>query len=362
MSDLHLTINTLPTPSVMLYLSKTRESEEWRGQDELIQIMELGASDVSVLNQKLKILGNNAQTLIEKDKSSEEAQKLYSLRNKIVKDIIQQVLSQVEVYHENEIVHLDIKERNVVFFIKGRLAGKILLIDFECSQALPNNSSLIGDIHYAPPEYIDPELRKKNSSKKKTDTWQIGLLLLLLLHKKFPFPLKSEGKSREEQLEEIKARTADYYSTQLKQAFDTLENDTTIDKETLNLVKLLLTIDPANRLTIKEALNDPAMINIGLSDSERITAWQTLLELQPINNSQAIPKKNPNTPKANYNTDLYREKEEKKEISIPKNFGQVPGTLHNPRKKTNKQVQSKQEDNQDNSIELQRIGSEQRRH
>ena len=101
--------------------------------------------------------------------------------------IIFQIIQGVKHLHENNIYHLDLKLENVMIDNNDN----IKIIDFGLSKILsPNNNGYIklkhttGSLGYFPPEMVSPSLI---FATNKTDIWNIGVILWMLLSGKPAF-------------------------------------------------------------------------------------------------------------------------------------------------------------------------------
>ena len=107
-----------------------------------------------------------------------------------IKNIFSKLLIPVKYCHDKNIIHIDLKLEN--FLIKKNIDNSIkdiILIDFGMSYKF--NSKNINDNYvylekcYGTPEYINPELKKKIYGKF-TDIWCLGVILYIMLFKKYP--------------------------------------------------------------------------------------------------------------------------------------------------------------------------------
>ena len=108
--------------------------------------------------------------------------KMYS--EKIVANLIQQIMSAIDYCHKNGICHRDLKPENILFLNKGNeLNNPIKIIDFGLSQIIGDKklNSKVGTSYYVPPEVLMGEY------SQKCDIWSVGIILCILLTGEPPF-------------------------------------------------------------------------------------------------------------------------------------------------------------------------------
>jgi serine/threonine protein kinase len=143
----------------------------------------------------------------------------------------------------------------------------IKLIDFGCSKILSKKhykyDDLIGTVSYMAPEVA---LNKYN---EKCDIWSCGVIMFVLLTGEFPF----EGETKEETENNIINYKFNLQKNQL-------EN---ISNSAIDLLKLLLTYDPNERISAKDALNHPFFtdnFNKNNIFNEKINCEETLKNIK----------------------------------------------------------------------------------
>lgn len=152
---------------------------------------------------------------------------------------LKQTLSALDYIHSKGIIHRDLKPQNLV--LDKESDGAILkIIDFDTSIRIHTNQYLTNDATFL---YTAPEILKNSNFNQKSDMWSLGVILYILISGKQPFNSDSE--------EEMKKLIVsgkflfcglqwEYVSTQCK-----------------NLIKNLLSLNPAKRMSASEALNSP---------------------------------------------------------------------------------------------------------
>ena len=152
------------------------------------------------------------------------------------------------IYCHNTIhlAHRDIKPENIVIFKKNNTATEDLydvkLIDFGIAKKLDINDKKMDDKIKGSLYYMAPEVFGKKSDEK-CDIWSCGVVLYLLVTGKYPF----NGKDQKEIIRNIKEGRFSFP----EDIIDKLSN------ELRDLIKNCLQVNPAKRLSAKEALKHP---------------------------------------------------------------------------------------------------------
>lgn len=141
--------------------------------------------------------------------------------------------------HALGIVHRDLKPENVL--IDKELNNALKIIDFGTSVQYDKKKELLKTTH-GTSYYIAPEVLNKNYDER-CDVWSIGVILYILLSGKPPF----DGDDDHEITEQVKLGNYNMKGG----IWDVLSN------EAISLIKRMLTFNYKNRITAKEALNDP---------------------------------------------------------------------------------------------------------
>ena len=153
--------------------------------------------------------------------------------------IMRQVLSSVAYCHSNNVVHRDLKPDNILLDKSG-LEGIIKIIDFGMAEIFKPGGKMVGQSgtsYYVAPEVI------KGSYNNKCDMWSSGVLMYELLSGSPPFAGKTD--------DEIVSNVVKGHYTMIG---DTWKS---ISKEAKELIKRLLTVNPAKRITAIDAVKDP---------------------------------------------------------------------------------------------------------
>lgn len=103
-----------------------------------------------------------------------------------IPNIFNQIVRGLKYLHDYNIVHCDVKLENVLI-----LDNKIKIIDFELSKKTDNY--YICNHQFGTTYYMSPESRDLCIHSKKTDIWELGVLLYYMITKKFPIGINNEG-------------------------------------------------------------------------------------------------------------------------------------------------------------------------
>jgi len=165
-------------------------------------------------------------------------QAMHSFTEKIAADYMKQILSAVVYCHDKSIVHRDLKPENLLLDSKG-LDARLKVIDFGTSRRFNVGTKMTQKFGTA--YYIAPEVLGKYYDEK-CDVWSCGVILYILLCGYPPFG----GANDKEILNKVKVG---------KYRFDE-EDWGKISDDAKNLIRKMLTFNPADRITARQALND----------------------------------------------------------------------------------------------------------
>jgi calcium-dependent protein kinase len=176
------------------------------------------------------------------------ARKRYS--EKDAASAMYQMLLSINYLHSKDIVHRDLKLEN--FLYEKPDTDHLKLIDFGFSHIWEPNTKMA--LSCGTLSYVAPEVLKK-SYTGKCDLWSLGVILFILLAGYMPF----SGAERVQR----KAIEDGNYSWRP-------ERWKNVSEKAIDLVKRLLTKDPAARLSAEQALAHPFIELRLLSDSGEI--------------------------------------------------------------------------------------------
>lgn len=149
-----------------------------------------------------------------------------------------QLLLALDHIHRRRMIHRDIKSANVFMTSKGLLK----LGDFGFSQKYDQTvSNPIATTFLGTPYYLAPEMWDGKRYGKKADMWAVGIVLFELLTTKRPF---------------VASNMTDLRTKVLAGGFTIPD---TLSRDMQDLVRRILTLDPAKRLSAQDALRTPLM-------------------------------------------------------------------------------------------------------
>lgn len=156
--------------------------------------------------------------------------------------IIKQLFQAIDYLHDLNIVHRDIKPENILLKSKDTLDVKIA--DFGLAKMFDETVML--QTACGSPEYVAPEILMEEKYGKPVDIWSIGVIAYIVLSGYPPFYNPNMGLLFKQIL------TADY----------TFEMDCwqSVSQRAMDFVSKLLVVDPEKRLTAKQALQHPWML------------------------------------------------------------------------------------------------------
>lgn len=166
--------------------------------------------------------------------------------------MIVQLCLGLRVIHASNIVHRDIKPRNIFIDGPSELFGcRVKIGDFgssrELSDAFQCASTIVGT-----PYYLSPEICMQRVYDQKTDIWSLGCLIYELLTGSRPF----EGSSFKDLIHRICHEEAC-----LNNKYLCIVLSRSLSKDTADLVRLLLQKDPKKRPSASQLFSLPYIVN-----------------------------------------------------------------------------------------------------
>lgn len=222
----------------------------------------------------LKDEGVNLSQLIDYTQNNEEGYD-YTQNENMIKWIIFQIICGLYILHKSKLVHYDIKPGNILI----SKTGDVKIADF--GSVNKEGSKGYGTLIYESPDII---LRKKGS--EKVDMWAVGVIMIELYRKKYPFfcwkDFLSQNNDKNEKILQLKSILSKYKININNKDID-INNDNNLniikeiikqnnyelykfkeelknideikDQDAIDLIKKLLKINPLERITAEEALN-----------------------------------------------------------------------------------------------------------
>ena len=165
--------------------------------------------------------------------------KIINIPLKTIATILKHVVNGLSYLHGQGFVHQDIKPSNILIFSEG--IAKIG--DFGIGHSFQSAQTVVGSPAYQAPEVFDDDPDESGEVKdldpSKEDVWSLGVTLFEVVFKQLPF----QGENVYEIMHCIKQ--------------DGVKLPHDIDEDLKNLILGMLTIDPEQRLSIRQIENHP---------------------------------------------------------------------------------------------------------
>uniref|UniRef100_A0A8C2DPI6 Calcium/calmodulin-dependent serine protein kinase b n=1 Tax=Cyprinus carpio TaxID=7962 RepID=A0A8C2DPI6_CYPCA len=153
---------------------------------------------------------------------------------------MRQILEALRYCHDNNVIHRDVKPHCVLLASKENSAP-VKLVGFGVAIQL-GESGLVAGGRVGTPHFMAPEVVKREPYGKPVDVWGCGVILFILLSGCLPF-----YGTKERLFEAIVKGKYKMNPRQWSQ----------ISESAKDLVRRMLMLDPAERITVYEALNHP---------------------------------------------------------------------------------------------------------
>eukprot|EP01016_Furgasonia_blochmanni_P037307 TRINITY_DN4373_c0_g2_i1.p1 TRINITY_DN4373_c0_g2~~TRINITY_DN4373_c0_g2_i1.p1 ORF type:complete len:352 (-),score=53.59 TRINITY_DN4373_c0_g2_i1:15-989(-) len=179
----------------------------------------------------------------------------------------------IKYLHDNKLTHRDLKPSNFLFGRRGVADGaELMLIDFGLSRRLPEVGSMKTMVGSA--LYTAPEVYEENYDEK-CDCWSLGVIMYVLLSGSPPF----FGSSHHDYYEAAKRGEIDLDSAVWQ----------TVSAKAKDLIKKLLTVDPAMRISVSEALRHPWMDGVSYHGEDVALLERVPLMMERLNSFEDMP-------------------------------------------------------------------------
>ena len=110
------------------------------------------------------------------------------LKEDDLKYIFHKIIQLVKYLHDNNVVHSDLKLDNLLINEKK----DIMIIDFDLSFICHNSDGMVFNGSFGTLKYIAPESYDVHVYSKKSDIWQIGVILFILITFDYPIDTGKE--------------------------------------------------------------------------------------------------------------------------------------------------------------------------
>uniref|UniRef100_A0A8C6X0M9 Serine/threonine kinase 33 n=1 Tax=Naja naja TaxID=35670 RepID=A0A8C6X0M9_NAJNA len=159
--------------------------------------------------------------------------------------IIQSLASAIAYLHKKDIVHRDLKLENILVKSsdideENEMKLNIKVTDFGLAVQKMGGSESMFQSTCGTPIYMAPEVIFAHDYSQQCDVWSIGVIMYMLLSGEPPFMASSE-----EKLFEV-IKKGDLHFKQFMDVFFFIAK---------NILRLLLKVDPAHRITANELLD-----------------------------------------------------------------------------------------------------------
>jgi len=159
--------------------------------------------------------------------------------------ITKQMTEAIQYLHDRKIVHRDLKPENLLFASREN-TDRILVTDFGLAKLIDDQTTLMTAC--GTPNYVAPEILLQKGYGKEVDVWSLGVILYILLCGYPPFYDESDAVLFEMIMKGKFDFDARYWGD--------------VSKEAKSLIRNMLIVDPARRLTTQQVLSHPWITGI----------------------------------------------------------------------------------------------------
>ena len=179
------------------------------------------------------------------------------------------VLSAIKYMHDMNVVHRDLKPENILLsskWEKGPIPSvKVIDLGLAADWKEKLLTKFVGTPYYIAPEIIQTERREADGYNKAVDIWSFGVIMYILLCGYPPFVADDK-----QPYERILNATLDFHDDPGEAAW-TVVPDTTVP-----FIRRLLNRNISERLTARQALDDPFMSEMESSPVDTIVKINNL--------------------------------------------------------------------------------------
>ena len=263
------------------FINEVELLQKLQGSERIISLID---SEVNYSKQQLSIvleLGDiDLRSLIEKNREEDE-----KVNPNFLRLMWQQMLEAVQIVHNHNVVHGDLKPANFLF-VKGTLK----LIDFGIAKSInvdANTTNIERTNQVGTLNYMCPESLKRNEDKgtfkcgRPADVWSLGCILYQLVYNHTPFP-------QTDFFTIIQSIVDENYIIEFEELED--RNDF---PELLDIMQSCLQRDPKARPTIDDLLEHP-YLKMNNDDYEKQVSSKLLYFINFIQDYMEMFENNPN--------------------------------------------------------------------
>lgn len=170
--------------------------------------------------------------------------------------IARQMAEAIQYLHGMNIVHRDLKPENLLF-ADEKTTSDIMVTDFGLAKLVDDETAL--KTACGTPNYVAPEILLQKGYGKEVDVWSLGVIVFIILCGYPPFYDESDAQLFELIMKGKFDFDARYWSE--------------VSPEAKSLIRNMLIVDPAKRLSIDQVLEHPwisgkaVLSNVNLSKS-----------------------------------------------------------------------------------------------
>ena len=231
-------------PNIVSYISSFATNSCYEEKDILVEPDDMGECDVLVL----EICPNKSlfELLKTRKKLTEDEARFYTFH----------IATALAYLHDMGIMHRDIKLGNI--FLDAKLNPKIG--DFGLAIKSSSSDEFVGT-----PNYVAPEILKRQEYSFPVDTWSLGVCLYTLIRGKPPF----ETHSVDTTYSRIKSGTYIF-------------PDGVFSANAKNIIRQILATDPKERISMRELLKQPFFTEEQIPEAMPIEARVKIPESKSI--------------------------------------------------------------------------------
>ncbi|XP_023345348.1 ribosomal protein S6 kinase 2 beta [Eurytemora carolleeae] len=210
-------------------------------------------------------------------------QKFFSERE--ARAVMEKVTSVVKYLHQNGVVHRDLKPSNILYADDSGNPETIRICDFGFAKQLRADNGMLMTPCYTA-NYVAPEVLKKQGYDAACDVWSLGVLLYTMLAGQTPFAAGPQDTS-----EEILTRIG-------KGQYEINSgNWQSVSEDAKSLVRQMLELDPARRITTAQILSHPWLTSRNQPTTHLVYQDSHLLKGAMTATFQALRNQSPLVPK-----------------------------------------------------------------